>query len=325
MIYRADFTADNLKSRLISPVIFGNITKTYFDIMSEEEANKEIHRMIQSKTLISDMVDIKHFRNDFSSNKISERKKHRELMIKDFGEELLELDEKEYKKSINKIKNEDRLNNGGFNVDLRKKREEFRELKKKIKISSIEYGNCVTRTRNSIDRFTGTTLDKHLFQHEEVKYRKGRIFSIFVYTEKERVIKLIELALKIIEKVGIGTDTSIGNGVLKFIKHNGQIFVKDHSITLNQKKNNTSINFASTIITEKILENYKFHNYIVKRYDSKALEYIKPCYHYIECGSDVMINEEVVPYIVSNSEKKIKTYTCVFPVIFEGEDKNDPS
>ena len=322
MIYRADFTANNLKSRLISPVIFGNITKIYFDIMKEEEAKKEIERMIKYRTLISDMVDIKQFKADFSAKKIVEKQKNRELMIKSFGKGLPKLDEKNSEKIINKIKNKDRLKNGGFNQNLREKRHEFRELKNRIKNSSIEYGSSTTRMRNSIDRFTGTTIDGHLFQHEEVKYDRNKIYSIFIYTESERVKELIELSLEIIEKVGIGTDTSIGNGVMKFRRYDGKIFTKDTSMQLNEKKQIKSFNLASTIISKETLNDYKFDSYIVKRYDSRTPKCIKPFYHYIECGSEVIMKKDLKPYIISDKKREIKTYTCAFPIIFEGDDNN---
>ncbi|MBV1821311.1 hypothetical protein KUA25_25025, partial [Bacteroidales bacterium MSK.15.36] len=218
MIYRADFTVNNLKGRLISPVIFGNIAKIYFDIFSEDRANEEIQRLIDSNTLISDMI-----LKDELPFKISMIKKEKRNLI--LGKDFCDKSEKQ----ITKIKPKDR---NDFTQNLLKKRDEFRSYKKAVKKVELESGIPSPRLRNSISRFNGTTIDKALFLHNEFKYHSKNIFSIYVFTNDKYVIDLMELAFKIIEKVGIGTDTTIGNGIMNFKKYNDSIFVEANDVEL---------------------------------------------------------------------------------------------
>lgn len=311
MISRADFTVNNLKGRLISPVIFGNISKIYFDIFSEEKANKEIQRLIDSNTLISDMI----LKEDLPF-KISQVKEEKRALI--LGEDF-------YGKSKRQIINIKPKDRNDFIQNLFQKREEFREYKKAVKKLELESGIPSPRLRNSISRFNGTTIDKALFLHNEFKYNSKSIFSIYVSTNDRYVIELMELVFKIIEKVGIGTDTTIGNGVIKFTRYNDRIFVKANDVELLKTHDEKAqyFNIASTIITDTILKTYEFKDYNVKRYDSRTPEKIKPCYYYIECGSIVNNAEECKAYIVSNPNEEIKTYTCIFPVKFKEGDYNE--
>lgn len=313
MIYRADFTVNNLKGRLISPVIFGNIAKIYFDIFSEDKANKEIERLINSNTLISDMILKKNL--PFQIPNIKDKK------------EALILGNDFYGKSENKIIKIKPKDRNDFTQNLFKKRDEFREYKKSVRKVELESGIPSPRLRNSISRFNGTTIDKALFLHDEFKYNSKSIFSIYVSTEDKYVIDLIELAFKIIEKVGIGTDTTIGNGVIKFNKYDSCIFVESNDVELLETscEKVQYFNIASTIITATVLKNYEFKDYNVKRYDSRTPEKIKPCYYYIECGSVINSAKECNSYIISNPNEKIKTYTCIFPVKFKEGDCNEKS
>lgn len=308
MIYRADFTVNNLKGRLISPIIFGNIAKIYFDIFSEDKANKEIQRLIDSNTLISDMI----LKEDLPF-KISEVKKEKKALI--LGEDFYDKTEKQ----IIKIKPKDRED---FTQNLFQKRDEFRAYKKSVKKVELESGILSPRLRNSISRFNGTTIDKALFLHNEFKYNSKSIFSIYVSTNDRYVVELMELAFKIIEKVGIGTDTSIGNGIIKFKRYDNCIFIEANDVELLKTfdKKAHYFNIASTIITDTILKEYEFKDYNVKRYDSRTPEKVKPCYYYIECRSIINRAKECKAYIVSNPKEQIKTYTCIFPVKFKEGD-----
>lgn len=310
MIYRADFTVNNLKSRLISPVIFGSISKIYFDIFDEDKANKEIQRLLNSNTLISDMILKKYLSFKISNVKINNKNL---ILGGDF-----------YNRSKKEIEKEKPKNRNDFTQNLFKKREEFREYKKSVKKIELESGIPSPRLRNSINRFNGTTIDKALFLHNEFKYDSKSVFSIYISTNDRYVIDLIELAFKIIEKVGIGTDTSIGNGIMNFKRYDGSIFVEDNEIKLLKTvdKETQVFNISSTIITDTILKKYTFKDYNVKRYDSRIPEKIKPCYYYIECGSIINCAEECKSYIISNPNEEIKTYTCVFPVKFKEGDYN---
>lgn len=310
MIYKANFTANNLKSRLISPVIFGNITKIFFDIFDEERANKEIDRLVKSNTLISDMILRKNL-----PFKISMVKGKKRALI--LGEDFNNKSEAQ----IIKIKPKERTE---FTQNLFNKRNQFREYKNTVKKIELENGIPSPRLRNSINRLNGTTIDNKLFLHNEFKYGKNDIFSIYVSTNDKYVIDLMEIVLKILEKVGIGTDTSIGNGIINFKRYNKHILIESDDIELGNEKINC-INIASTIINEDILQKYKFKDYRVQRYDSRTPRKVKACYYYIECGSIVKYEKEYKSYIISNPKQKIKTYTCVFPVKFKGVDTNERS
>lgn len=310
MIYRADVTVNNLKSRLISPVIFGNVAKIYFDIFDEDKANEEIQRLLDSNTLISDMILKENLPFKISTVK---RKKRDLILGGDFYDKI--------ENQIVKIKPKDR---NDFTQNLFKKREDFREYKRVVKKIELESGIPSPRLRNSINRVNGTTIDKALFLHNEFKYHSKSVFSIYVATDDRYVIDLMELAFKIIEKVGIGTDTTVGNGIMNFKRYDGCIFVKDNNIELLKifEKEIQGFNISSTIITDTILERYSFKDYNVKRYDSRTPEKIKPCCYYVECGSIINYAKECKAYIISNANEKIKTYTCVFPVKFKEGDYN---
>lgn len=311
MIYRADFTVNNLKGRLISPVIFGNIAKIYFDIFSKDKANEEIQRLINSNTLISDMILKENL-----PFKISMVKEEKKALI--LGEDFHGKSQKE----IINIKSKDR---NDFTQNLFQKRDEFRLYKKAVKKVELESGIPSPRLRNSISRINGTTIDNALFLHNEFKYHSKNIFSIYVSTNDRYVIDLIELTFKIIEKVGIGTDTTIGNGIMKFKRYNDSIFIEANDVEMfkNSNKETQCFNIASTIITDDILRESKFKDYNVKRYDSRTPEKIKSCYYYIECGSTVNSLVECKPYIISNPHEEIKTYTCIFPVKFKEGDYDE--
>lgn len=306
MLYRAEFSVNNLKGRLISPVIFGNIAKTYYEILGVEAANIEIKRMIQSNTLISDMITSQQRTSIIT--KVKENDKA--LLLKDLYGKT--------EKEIVNLKYKDR----DLSSKLSDKRNIFREYKKASKNIELEIGKETARLRNSIDRYSGNSKDGNLFLHNEFKYLQRDIFNIYISTESKQVLSLIELAFEIMEKTGIGTDTSIGNGVIKFNRYQGSIFVEENSITVSSEDNDgVFTNIASTIICDPVMHiNYK--DYIVKRYDSYIPEQAKPSYYYMECGSKILGKASAKAFIISNKEN-FKTYTCIFPVKFRGDEKNE--
>ncbi|PJI06539.1 MULTISPECIES: hypothetical protein [Clostridium] len=295
MIYKAEFTAENLKSRLISPAIFGNIAKVFYDILPYEKANELVKKL--GKTLISDMIGGKKLEDAIT--KVKEDKKK------------LYLDEL-YGKSSDEMKKIDK-NHRNFTEDLKEKRSVFRDYKIATRNLQIDSGIKTARLRSSINRFNGKAEDGKLFCSEENKYSQEDIFCIYIKCDDLKIMGYIELAFDIIEKVGIGTDTSIGNGVIRFIRNNDKIFEETEDIRL-YKNGNKALNIASTIITSELIDkDYKFVDYIVKRYDSKTPNMVKPFYHYIEAGSTLEEKAEPIGNIISDING-IKTYSCVFPI-----------
>ncbi|URZ03978.1 hypothetical protein [Clostridium felsineum] len=295
MIYRAEFTAENLKARLISPVIFGNIAKVYYDILPYAKAKEMVDDL--GEALISDMIDKKKLETVIT--KVKENKKK------------LYLDEL-YGKSIDEIK-DITVDNRDLKEDLlNAKRKKFREYKFEARNIEIDIGTNLARLRNSINRFNGKVEKGQLFFSKEIKYSKEAVFCIYIKCEDLKTMTYIELAFNVIEKVGIGTDTSIGNGILKFIRKNNKIFTENNELKLCG--NGKAINIASTVITSALMkDSYKFIDYIVKRYDSRTPNMVKPFYHYIEAGSTIEGKIESKGNIISDING-IKTYSCVFPI-----------
>ncbi|WP_058486193.1 hypothetical protein [Defluviitalea phaphyphila] len=283
MIYRADFKIKNLNVSLISPTIFGNIAKVLYEIFDEKKAEELIEYMISSNLLISDML----LKNEFPYFKF-------ENNIFDFQE-----------------------------GNLKEKREAYREWKKyqKEKYNLKEIPN--TRIRIRIDRKNGCAQDSYLFYQDEKRYSQDNTYSIFIYTEKQKVLELLELVFNILEKTGVGTDISIGMGEIKFIKKDEKIFIKDEKMYKRYiDDTNPKFSISSTIITEECLRDYKFLKYKVNRYDGRSLSFIKPVYYIFEKGSKIEKKRGNGTYIhtIKNGTKKIHIYNCVFPISFREEE-----
>ncbi|SDF01328.1 CRISPR type III-A/MTUBE-associated RAMP protein Csm4 [Thermoanaerobacter thermohydrosulfuricus] len=284
MIYRADLKIKSSKVRLISPVIFANIAKIYFEILDEKEALLQIQKLLSSNTLISDVL-------------VSERF------------------------PINNIKAEKFESSA---PDIKTKRNHYRAWKKNKKLDYFLSETEIMRRRIQIDRNTGAAREKYLFNDIEQWYDKNTTYCFYVHTSDKKVLELMELALKVMEFTGIGVDTTIGAGQIEFLKQDGKIFKEDYKIEelFIRSSENFALNLASTILFEEVIKDINFVRYRVERYDGRSLEIVKPPYFYVERGSVIRANV-ARPYLreYSKNGKSIYIYTCIFPVALDGLEK----
>lgn len=285
MIYRADFKIKSSKVKLISPVIFANIAKTYFEILDEGEALSQIQKLLASNTLISDM-----------------------LLFGEFP--------------INSVYAERFKPNAS---DTKGKRDEYRKWKKNRKLNYFLKETENIRRRIRIDRKTGVAEEKYLFNEAEKWYNENSIYCFYVYTLDKQVLQLMELALKVMELTGIGVDTSIGVGQIEFYKENGKIFKEDRLLNELFNKESSEgykLNLASTILFKEVIEDVEFIRYKIQRYDSRSLEIVKPPYFYTEVGNVIKV-KKAKPYLqkYSNKGSNIFIYTCTFPISLDIAEK----
>ncbi|QEK11536.1 hypothetical protein FQB35_03625 [Crassaminicella thermophila] len=278
MIYKARFKMKNMAVKLISSVIFGNMARVLFELFSENDAKALIQDMVgKDCMLISDAVTEDIFKK---SGKIAS-------CVEDL------INGKEYR-----------------GKELLKVREEYRKYKNLLK-KEEDNTTEIPRIRVGIDRRTLKAEDKKLHYQNEYWSNKDVIYNIYIYTENEKVIKLLEIVFNILERTGIGTDTTIGCGAIAFIKEGKNIFKKDDTIKLAFKKEG-GINIASTIVDQNYLVDIDIQNYVINRYDSKSPNIKKPPYYYIERGCIINKEEYVPPQL--KEYKGIWVYNCVFPV-----------
>lgn len=157
MIYRVDFKLiTGLNVKLISPVIFSNIARVLFEIMDEDKAIEYIQLIKEKDTLISDMLPLKEI-----------------PILKNIG---------------NTFKT--------FNMDLRRKREEYRKFKMKSR-NECYSGDVFTRLRIQIDREKGCAKEKHLFLDEQLYFKKKIVYiSIFKIKKYLSYLNLFLIFLK---------------------------------------------------------------------------------------------------------------------------------
>lgn len=284
MIYRADLKIKFSKVKLISPVIFANIAKIYFEILDENEALLQIQKLLSSNTLISDVLVSEKF-------------------------------------PINDIKAEKFESSAS---DIKTKRNDYRAWKKNKKLDYSLSETEIMRRRIQIDRNTGAAREKYLFNETEQWYDKNTTYCFYVYTLDEKVLELMELALKVMEFTGIGVDTTIGAGQIEFLKQDGKIFKEDYEIEklFSRSRGNFALNLASTVLFEEVIKDIDFVRYKVERYDGRSLKIVKPPYFYVEKGS-VIRTDVAKPYLkkYSKNGKNTYIYTCVFPVALDGLEK----
>jgi CRISPR/Cas system CSM-associated protein Csm4 (group 5 of RAMP superfamily) len=288
MIYRTDFKINSLNVRLISPVIFGNIVKTYFDIMDQNEVLLQLQKLLNSNTLISDMLLLN------------------QLPVNSFNAETFH-DQSDV---------------------IREKRKHYREWKKNSRFhcSLGEIENI--RPRTQINRKTGTVDEGYLFNETNYIYDRNKTYCFYVYTKDKKVVDLMETALKVIELTGMGTDISIGTGKIDFIKtETGRIFKEDKQMLALFDNGNEGyqLNLASTIFFKQVMDDVKFIKYKTLRYDGKSLKIVKPPYFYADRGCIIKC-KSARPYISEyiQDNQKIFIYTCVFPLkINRPEGKSD--
>lgn len=284
MIYRADFRLRSLSINLVSPVVFANIARVLFEIMDEAQTKDVINQMVESKTLISDMLKTGCFPN-------------------------LGLTDDQFTGSWS---------------SLLEKRAKYRQWQQSRRSEdySLNYIDS-SRLRVKIDRSTGTAQQGILFASDEKFFPDT--YSIYFYTENPKVIDVLEVALEIIEKTGLGNDISCGAGQVSFIRDGKSIIKKDEEtyekFTKSAKR---QISIASTIITEDVLKDYRFIKYKVERYDGRTLEQVKPSYFMFAKGSLVEGARLRGPYLYEYTAgpRKIFIYNCVFPLALEMEGLN---
>lgn len=270
MIYRCDFNLKSTNINIVSPVIFSNVAKVLFEVF-EDDAENFIKKIIDSNTLISDML----IYGKYPCLKITDSQ--------------FESDE------TNKI---DRLKS-------------YRKWKKSSKADYNLNGIKNTRIRIENDRKTGSTKEGILFYEDETFYND--LFSVYVYTEDERVIDLFELAFEIFERCGFGTDTSVGIGQINIKRYEGKIFTKDEDMLKSFKDTNpVKYSLSSAITEDNILKDYEIIKYTVSRYDSRSLDFVKPPYYLIDKGSIIKVKGSIKPYIYRL--KDLYIYSCIFPI-----------
>lgn len=157
MIYRADFKLKSSNINLISPTIFGNISRVLFEIFDEDRALEYIDLIIKGKTLISDMLVKGKLPNINCSDTIFQ----------------------------------------GKSDDLKTKRKEFRNWKDGPKNRYDLRFEENTRLRIRIDRQMGTAEEGYLFYEDEKRFNGEYSIYVYTEDKKvlelfEIVFKIFE-------------------------------------------------------------------------------------------------------------------------------------
>ena len=247
MIFQAKLRMKSIKVKPISPVVFGNIAKTLFEILPEEEAKNQIYKLVEWGTLFSDILPY-------------------DTLMK----EITEI-------AINYLEDNDLLAvlEGS---SLEEKKQKYKKWRSKpmpfIKESSVE----TIRRRTVVDRKSGVAAEGILFNDAERWYNQDAIYCLYVAVESERAIPLLELVLRIIEQTGFGTDISTGAGQIEFLRQNGKILTRNLEMEriFDGSCGNMSINIASTVLIEDIFKGNEFLRYCIERYDSRNPQLVKP-------------------------------------------------
>jgi len=287
MIYQARLRIKSMKVKPISPVVFGNIAKTIFDIMPEGEARQQIYKLIECKTLISDILPVDALAKEKIVSMINEAEENNEFA-------------------------------GAADTDsLREKKHIHRAWRYRpapvIKEGFIE----TVRRRTMVDRESGKAAEKILFNDTEKWFDRDTLYSLYIAVQDEKIIPLLDLVLRVIEQTGFGTDNSTGAGQLEFIRENGRVLVRDQKMEemFIRSSSDTCVNIASTILTEEVIKENVFVRYCVERYDSRNPRLTKPPYFYLPAGN-LVIPRDSGPFIAEYRvrEKTAFIYNCIFPV-----------
>ncbi|WDU83342.1 hypothetical protein [Caloramator sp. Dgby_cultured_2] len=209
----------------------------------------------------------------------------------------------------------------GKSNNLKDKRKEFRAWKEGQNNRYDLKFEKSTRLRIRVDRQIGVAEDGYLF-YEDEKWFNGE-YSVYVYTENEKVLDIFEIIFKIFEKIGLGNDLSIGLGQVKFNKFNEKIFTRD--IEMEKKffaKSKLKYSISSVIVSNDVLRDYKFLRYEISRYDGRSLNLVKPPYHLFEKGAMLEVLKFNGPYLYNykDGDRNIFIYNCVFPITIETEE-----
>lgn len=287
MVYHAKLKIKSMKVKPISPVIFGNIAKTIFDIIPEEEARQQIHKLIESRMLISDILPADTLEKENIVSMLGEADERDGLPIAEDSDSLLE--------------------------QKHKHRAWWHRPEPVIQERVIE----TVRRRTMVDRESGKAAEKILFNDTERWFDRDTLYSLYIAVQDEKIIPLLDLVLRVIEQTGFGTDNSTGAGQLEFIRENGRVLVRDQKMEemFVRSSSDTCVNIASTILTEEVIKENVFVRYCVERYDSRNPRLTKPPYFYLPAGN-LVIPRDSGPFIAEYRvrEKTAFIYNCIFPV-----------
>lgn len=287
MVYHAKLKIKSMKVKPISPVIFGNIAKTIFDIIPEEEARQQIHKLIESRMLISDILPADTLEKENIVSMLGEADERDGLPIAEDSDSLLE--------------------------QKHKHRAWWHRPEPVIQERVIE----TVRRRTMVDRAGGRAAEKILFNDVEKWFDPDTLYSLYIAVQDEKVIPLLDLVLRVIEQTGFGTDNSTGAGQIEFIRENGRVLARDPKTekVFAGSSNDTCVNVASTILLKEVIEKNTFVRYCVERYDSRNPDFVKPPYFYLPAGS-LVIPRDSGPFIAEYSVqgKTVFIYSCIFPV-----------